>query len=136
MLPNTTFRSRIFGRNVVYNRVSKRIVIFKTRVPIHGNYGLDIDEYSVAGDKFTAVDTSYNCLCGEGYNVTASPFYQAILYNCEIDYSTTPDRIWCAAPEQQRWIGFNANNLTDINVVSSGIFSPAFIIRNNIVSSS
>lgn len=120
LFSNKLYRSRIFGKNVVYNHENKRVVIFQTRVPIRGNYGLSVDEYSVESGSFVEVATTYNCLCGEDFNLTASPFYKVLLTDCEMDYSTTPARIWCAVPEQQKFIAFNANNLTDITIIYPG----------------
>jgi hypothetical protein len=70
------------------------MIVFSTYVPIHGDYGLSVDEYVISGGKFKAVKTTFDCQCSG--NVSASPFYKVLLTEgtgCQIDYSVSPAKV-------------------------------------------
>jgi len=123
------YRNRQFGANLVYNHNNNRLSVFSTYFPIHGAYGLSVDEYDLSNNNLEGIDTTYNCLCDEeaGYNATTSPFYQIEFSEgtCAINYGVNPPRIWCASlvtddGKAPQLFSFNANNLTDFTVCTPG----------------
>lgn len=90
----TTSRSRLFGKNLVYNYQNNHLISFKTRVPIGAGYGLSVDEFDLSTKQLVAIDTTYNCLC-DGPNPEQSPFYHAVFAegNCDIDHTVSPARV-------------------------------------------
>jgi len=117
------YETRMTGTNLIYNHQNNHLIIFYTYLSLNpAGWGLDADEFDLSTNSLVEVDSTFNCQCDPelGYNATLSPFLYVILPegSCDIDYSSSPARIYCPYPDTQVLFSFNAANLADWTVIS------------------